>query len=113
MGNNKYYQVFEPENVHDFLLENTNINIGDIIEYIPNNQMGLVNYKVIDDGNNGKTLKVIETYDTLLNNNVGGKKKRKNKFKTRKNKKYITKKTKKHTRNIKTRKTNKRINKKY
>jgi hypothetical protein len=54
------------------------INVGDEIDYIPNNQMGQEKYEVIldENGKNGKKkLKLIKSYDDI--NSYGGKKTRK------------------------------------
>jgi hypothetical protein len=42
---------------------NTNIVVGDTIEYITNNQLGYKKYKVILDENGKKGLKLIDSYD--------------------------------------------------
>jgi hypothetical protein len=93
----KNWTVGEPENVYDYLEENDDeIEIGDTIEYISNNQMGYVKYKVVSE----KGLEKIADYDSLMEIDEyqeGGKKGGKGKYKktrsnkkTRGNKRYLT-----------------------
>jgi hypothetical protein len=59
------YQVYEGNgnNVHFELKTNTNIVVGDTIEYISNNQMGYEKYKVILNEKGEKNIKIIDSYD--------------------------------------------------
>ena len=56
------YRIGEGESPYEELETNTNIIVGDTIEYTPYNQQGYAKYKVImDEGK--KTLKLIDSYD--------------------------------------------------
>jgi hypothetical protein len=107
--------VGEPQNVYDYLQEDEDeINVGDTIEYISNNQMGYVKYLVILDDDGKKNLKKLTDYDSMDTEHEekpdymseepkkGGKKRRTMKMrKTRRNKKMKrsrsrTKKIRKH-----------------
>jgi len=48
MSKTKNYFVEEPHSVYKYLEDNEDkINVGDIIEYISNNQLGYVKYEVV------------------------------------------------------------------
>jgi hypothetical protein len=61
----KTYTVYEGnENMIDNYLNNA--NVGDFIEYVPNNQMGYVKYVIATDHTGHRMLNVIENYDTYM-----------------------------------------------
>jgi hypothetical protein len=62
-----FFYFFEGsgELVYSELKRNTNIKIGDTIDYISNNQLGYKKYKVILNKNGEKDLTIIKTYDDL------------------------------------------------
>jgi hypothetical protein len=64
----KNYQVYEGEenSVYSELKTNTNIVVGDTIEYITNNQMGYEKYKVILNEKGEKNIKIIDSYDNQI-----------------------------------------------
>ena len=88
------YKVYEGSYVDDELENNSNIKIGDTIEYISNNQEGYEKYEVVLK-NGKKDLQLIATYDDMelsdmeLSDMEGGKKRtnKKRTNKTRTNKK--------------------------
>uniref|UniRef100_A0A6C0JDS1 Uncharacterized protein n=1 Tax=viral metagenome TaxID=1070528 RepID=A0A6C0JDS1_9ZZZZ len=94
------WSVGEPENVYDYLEENNEeIEVGDTIEYISNNQMGYVKYKVVSDNSGEKDLQRIADYNSQMDemeideSQEGGKRKYKKSRsikKTRSNRKYLT-----------------------
>jgi hypothetical protein len=59
------FQIYEGERntIWSELKINSNIVVGDTIEYITNNQLGYKKYKVISDENGKKGLKLIDSYD--------------------------------------------------
>ena len=59
------FQIYQGERntVWSELKINSNIVVGDTIEYISNNQLGYKKYKVILDENGKKSLKLIDSYD--------------------------------------------------
>jgi hypothetical protein len=59
------FQIYEGETntIWSELKINSNIVVGDTIEYITNNQLGYKKYKVISDENGKKGLKLIDSYD--------------------------------------------------
>jgi hypothetical protein len=65
MISTKNYTVYEPNSVYELMKTNCNININDTIEYISNNQLGYVKYKVLLDENKNKILKIIDDYDLI------------------------------------------------
>lgn len=100
----KSFSVYEPNSVDDYLEENdAKIEVGDFISYEPYNQMGMIRYEVILDGNGKKSLKKIDDYDSMMRNEEeqnGGKKRRRRKTrrnkKTKRNKKSRSRKSKKN-----------------
>ena len=62
------FQIYEGERntVWSELKINSNIVVGDTIEYITNNQLGYKKYKVISDENGKKGLKLIDSYDIQM-----------------------------------------------
>ena len=62
------FQIYEGERntVWSELKINSNIIVGDTIEYITNNQLGYKKYKVISDENGKKGLKLIDSYDIQM-----------------------------------------------
>jgi hypothetical protein len=99
----KKWSVGESGSVDDFLQsKGEDIQVGDTIQYVSNNQMGWKKYKVVigDDGKKG--LKLIADYDSMIDEynddtKSGGKRRRRRKT-IRK-----TKRTKKTRRKRKTR----------
>lgn len=65
----KNYNVSENNghSVYDELETNKDINVGDTISWITNNQQGYMKYKVVLDDEGKKDLKIIETYDDWIN----------------------------------------------
>jgi hypothetical protein len=83
----KNWSVGEPTNVYGYLEEKKDeINVGDTIEYVSNNQMGWVMYEVVLDDEGKKSLKVKSDYDSLMyeHEKTGGKKRRRKSSKKRK-----------------------------
>jgi hypothetical protein len=57
------YSIYAPDTPEEVLERNPNIEIGNSIEYNEDNQEGYKKYRVISDGNGGKTVKEIDNYD--------------------------------------------------
>ena len=101
----KNYNVSDGFSVYDELNDNPNIEVGDTITYISNNQMGWKKYKVILNEEGEKDLEEIADYDDMGYNTEeeeeedtkGGKRrKRKSQKKRKTNKKRKTTKRKSH-----------------
>ena len=62
------FQIYEGERntVCSELKTNSNIVVGDTIEYITNNQLGYEKYKVILDENGEKGIKLIDSYNIQM-----------------------------------------------
>ena len=103
------YKVYEGSSVDDELENNSNIKIGDTIEYISNNQEGYEKYEVVLK-NGKKDLQLIATYDDMELSDMEGGKKRTNKKQTNKKRTNKTRTNKKRTNKKRTNK--KRTNKK-
>jgi len=59
------WDVFEPNNAFQYLSENNNdVNVGDTITEVTNNQQGQKVFKVTVDENGTKKLTLIQDYDT-------------------------------------------------
>jgi len=87
------HNVYNEDNVYD-KLEDPNVDVGDTISYIPDNQMGYKKYKVVNNLGK-KKLKFIgdlegsygPTYNVESKYNMGGKRRtRKRKHKSHQNK---------------------------
>jgi hypothetical protein len=93
----KNWSIGEPQTVYQYLEDNKNeIEVGDTIEYISDNQQGYEKYKVIEEDGE-KALELIDSYDMQLarldDEEFGGKKSSKGgKKKTKKTKKRTNKK---------------------
>jgi len=99
------------DNVHSFQNDHQreqiliNGNIGDLVIYEPNNQMGIMYYRISLDNNNNRYLRIVGDYDGFYSDDdinsddevgFGGRKKRKSSKKIKnKNRKNKTKKNKK------------------
>jgi len=57
------YSIYSPDTPEKLLERNPNIEIGNLIEYHTDNQMGYIKYRVISDGAGGKTVEVIDNYE--------------------------------------------------
>lgn len=57
------WQVYEPDDIYEFLNTDKEIKINDTIEYISYNQEGYKKFAVILNDKNEKTLKLIACYD--------------------------------------------------
>ena len=57
------YKTNLDESAHKYLKNHPEIEIGECIEQISQNQAGSAKFEVIDDGNGGKTLKVVYSMD--------------------------------------------------
>ena len=56
------YDVYEPKTAQEELRTNPDINIGDTISFISDNQQGYKKFIVVDDNGN-KKLNLIDSYD--------------------------------------------------
>lgn len=56
------YNVYEPKTAQEELINNPNINIGDTISFISDNQQGYKKFIVVDDNGN-KKLNLVDSYD--------------------------------------------------
>ena len=74
----KNWSIGEPQTVYQYLEDNKNeIEVGDTIEYISDNQQGYEKYKVIEEDGE-KALELIDSYDMQMarfdDEEFGGKK---------------------------------------
>jgi hypothetical protein len=109
----KNWSVGEPESVDDYLEENNDeIQVGDTIEYISNNQMGYVKYEVIlgDDGK--KSLKKIADYDSMMEEMENGEDEEEQKGGKRRRRKTM-KKTRRHKKSKHHKKTRRHRSRKH
>lgn len=62
------YTLREPNNIYDFIRNNNNITIGDKIEYLLDNQMGIKIYELLVKDGNYISLKIISdwSFDTVF-----------------------------------------------
>ena len=62
------YTLREPNNIYDFIRNNSNITIGDKIEYLLDNQMGIKIYELLVKDGNYISLKIISdwSFDTVF-----------------------------------------------
>lgn len=56
------YTLREPNNIYDFIRNNNNITIGDKIEYLLDNQMGIKIYELLVKDGNYISLKIISDW---------------------------------------------------
>lgn len=59
------WQIQEHDRIYDFLQKNQ-VNVGDTIEIMSNNQLGYKKYKVILDKNNNKNISLIEDWSMYV-----------------------------------------------
>ena len=64
MSNQDTFYVWDGGNVFAELKYNDKIRVGDRIIYLPNNQLGIEEWQVIEDKTqkNGRNLKLIDSY---------------------------------------------------
>ena len=62
------YTLREPNNIYDFIRNNSNITIGDKIEYLLDNQMGIKIFELLVKDGNYISLKIISdwSFDTVF-----------------------------------------------
>jgi hypothetical protein len=62
------HYVYEPDSVSD-KVEEADVSIGDTLEFISNNQEGYAKYLVVAGENGAKSLRQIEDFDGVIENN--------------------------------------------